>query len=318
MKLSLLAKALELTYEGDDIDIISMNDLEFADASQLSFISDAKHVKLLQSTKAGAVLVPESLLSSLPSHTIALVVSGDVHLAMAQATKLFYKPDFINEPQKAIIGKNCTIASTAFVDAGAVIGDNVTLMPGVFVGSGATIGEGSCLFPNVTVYRDCVVGKFCIIHAGSAIGSDGYGYAHTALGEHVKIYQNGNVVLEDGVEIGSNCSIDRAVFNTTLVKTGTKLDNLVHIAHNCEIGEHSLITASVIFAGSTKVGRNFVAAGQAGIEGHITIAPFTTVAAKAGVTKDVKEPHTTIGGFPHMPQRQWLKLQAKLARLLKD
>lgn len=317
MQLSLIAKELELSYEGEAMEIRSMNDLEFADASQLSFISDVKHTSQLSTTKAGVVLVPESLVSYVPSTAKALIIKGDVHLAMARVSKLFSKPDFENAPHEAVIGKNSTIAPTAFVDAGAIIGDNVTLMPGVFVGAKAKVGDDSILYPNVTVYRECVVGKSCIIHAGSVIGSDGYGFAHTALGEHVKIYQNGNVVLEDKVEIGSNSSIDRAVFNTTLIKTGTKLDNLVHIAHNCEIGEHSLITASVIFAGSTKVGRNFVAAGQAGIEGHIEIAPFTTVAAKAGVTKDVKESHTTIGGFPHMPQRQWLKLQAKLARLLK-
>jgi len=317
MLLSLIAKALELQFEGSDIEITSMNDLGLASSTQLSFIADKKHLSLLQTTQAAAVLVPNSLVGEVPPKTQLLVVDGDVQLAMAKASKLFYKPDFINVPQEAVIGKNCTIAETAFVDSGAVIGDNVTLMPGVFVGTNAKVGDNTILFPNVTVYRECVIGKACIIHAGSAIGSDGYGYAHTALGEHVKIYQNGNVVLEDNVEVGSNTSIDRAVFNTTLIKTGSKLDNVVHIAHNCEIGEHSLITASVIFAGSTKVGRNFVAAGQAGIEGHITIAPFTTVAAKAGVTKDVKEPNTTIGGFPHMPQRQWLKLQAKLARLLK-
>ncbi|HFU74477.1 MAG TPA: UDP-3-O-(3-hydroxymyristoyl)glucosamine N-acyltransferase, partial [Helicobacteraceae bacterium] len=182
MQLSLIAKALELTITVESFEVTAMNDLQFASASELSFISDEKHLSKLTSTKAGAVLVPEKFASSVPTTCQALVVDGDVHLAMAKVSKLFYKPDFENAPEDAIIGKNCTIAATAFVDAGALIGDNVTLMPGVFVGAKAQVGDNSVLYPNVSVYRECIIGKNCIIHAGSVIGSDGYGFAHTALG----------------------------------------------------------------------------------------------------------------------------------------
>jgi len=156
-----------------------------------------------------------------------------------------------------------------------------------------------------------------MIHANTVIGSDGFGFATNEKGEHKKIYQNGNVVIEDDVEIGSNVSIDRAVFGSTVIKKGTRIDNLVQIGHNCEIGEYSVLVSQVGLAGSTKLGRNVVMGGQSATAGHLEIAPFSTFAARSGITSSIKEPGKTYAGFPLMGHRQWLKLQAKLARLIK-
>ena len=186
-----------------------------------------------------------------------------------------------------------------------------------YVGAESVIGDNTIVYPNVTVYRDCVIGKDCIIHSNTAIGSDGFGFATNARGEHTKIYQNGNVVIEDDVEIGSNVSVDRAVFGSTFIKKGVRIDNLVQIGHNCEIGEYSVLVAQSGVAGSTTLGRNVVMGGQSATAGHLTIAPFSTFAARSGVTNNIKESGKTFAGFPLMDHKQWLKLQVKIARLLK-
>jgi UDP-3-O-[3-hydroxymyristoyl] glucosamine N-acyltransferase len=190
-------------------------------------------------------------------------------------------------------------------------------MPGAYLGDGVTIGENTIIHPNVVVYHGCHIGNNCIIHANTVIGSDGFGYAHTSTGQHVKIEQLGNVIIEDDVEIGSNTSIDRATFNSTIIKTGTKIDNLVHISHNVVVGERTIIAGQTGIAGSTTIGKNVVMAAQCGAVGHITIADFTTVAARGGLTKNT-EPGKTYAGFPQMEHKLWLKLQARLARLVKS
>ena len=213
------------------------------------------------------------------------------------------------------IGKGSYIDAKAHIEKGAVIGANVTILAGAYIGSYAKIGDNTMIYPNVTIYRDCIVGKGCIIHAGTVIGSDGFGFSHTQTGEHIKIYQNGNVLIEDDVEIGANCAIDRAVFNSTTIKRGVKLDNFVHIGHNCEIGEYSLFVAQVGVGGSTKLGRNCVVSGQTAFSDHLQIAPFTTFTARSGVTKSIKEPHKVFSGYPLMEHKQWRRLQRNIAKL---
>jgi UDP-3-O-[3-hydroxymyristoyl] glucosamine N-acyltransferase len=156
-----------------------------------------------------------------------------------------------------------------------------------------------------------------MIHSGTIVGCDGFGFAHTADGKYVKIYQNGNVVIGSDIEIGSNCAIDRAAFNSTIIEDGARLDNLVHIAHNCVVGRGSILTGQVGLAGSTILKEYVVMAGQSGATGHLEIAPFTTISARGAVSKDIKEPHKQWAGFPLMEHRTWLKLQGKVARLLK-
>jgi UDP-3-O-[3-hydroxymyristoyl] glucosamine N-acyltransferase len=156
-----------------------------------------------------------------------------------------------------------------------------------------------------------------MIHAGTVIGSDGFGYAHTKMGEHIKLYQNGNVIIEDDVEIGANTTVDCAVFGSTIVKQGSKIDNLVQIGHNCVVGEYSILVSQSGLAGSTTLGRNVVMGGQSATAGHLSIAPFTTLAARSGVTKSIIN-KGVYSGFPLMEHKLWLKMQAKLAKMMES
>jgi len=310
-----IAQECGVSYNGDTMAIRGINTLKDAGADEISFLDNPKYVADLAGTKAAAVFVLETAVKHLPEGTVALV-DNEPYLKMALASKLF-APPLIDESLPApVVGEGSYVAPAAAIANGAVIGKNCQILAGAYVGSRATIGDNVILHANVTIYHDCIIGNNCIIHSGTVIGSDGFGFAHTQQGEHVKICQNGNVVLEDDIEIGSNSSIDRAVFGSTLIRRGAKLDNLIQIGHNCDIGEYSILVAQAGIAGSTILGRNVVMGGQSATAGHLSIAPFSQFAARSGITNDVKE-KGVYGGFPLMPQRQWLKLQAKLARLLK-
>lgn len=316
MKLSVIAEAIGVSFEGADVEIVGIHTLDDATVSQMSFLDNSKYLSSLSKTKASAVLCNAEAAKQIPEGCIALV-DEEPYLKLALASKLFAPKVIETEGPDAVIGEGTFVAPTAYVGKGAVIGKNVKLLPGVFIGCNAKIGDNTIIHANATVYRDCEIGSDCIIHSGTVVGSDGFGFAHTKLGEHVKIYQNGNVVIEDDVEIGANCSIDRAVFGTTYIRKGCKIDNLVQFGHNVDIGEYSILVSQCGIAGSTRLGRNVVMGGQSATAGHLEIAPFTTFAARSGITNDVKESGKTYGGFPLMEQRTWLKLQAKLARLLK-
>ena len=170
---------------------------------------------------------------------------------------------------------------------------------------------------NAVIYNDTIIGERCVIHANAVIGSDGFGYAHTKTGEHVKIYHNGNVVLQDEVEIGACTTIDRAVFGSTIVKRGSKIDNLVQIGHNCELGQNCLIVSQVGLAGSTTLGRNVVMGGQSGSGGHVSVGDFAQIAARGGISKDLTG-GKNYAGHPIMELSEWFKLQAKIVRFFKD
>jgi len=316
LKLSAIAEAIGVTFSGNDVEISGIHTLDDASSSQMSFLDNPKYISSLENTKACAVLCNAAAAEKVPAGCIALV-DEEPYLKLALASKIFAPSVIETEGAEATIGEGSFIAPTAYVGKGAVIGKDVKLLPGVFVGDNTKIGDNTILHANVCVYRDCEVGQDCIIHSGTTVGSDGFGFAHTKLGEHVKIYQNGNVVIQDSVEIGANCAIDRAVFGSTLIRKGCKIDNLVQFGHNVDIGEYSILVAQCGIAGSTTLGRNVVMGGQSATAGHLTIAPFAQFAARSGVTNDVKDGSKTYGGFPLMEQRAWLKLQAKLARLLK-
>ena len=316
MKLSEIASILECEFHGKNREIVAMNTLKDAKENEVSFVSNSKYVKDLDTTKAAAVIISENLASKLPAGCIPLV-GKNPYWSMAILSKYFaprIEDETLPLPK---IGKNSRISPKAEIANGAVIGENCTILAHVYIGAEAVIGDNTVIYPSVTVYRDCKIGNDCMIHANTVIGSDGFGFATNEKGEHKKIYQNGNVIIEDDVEIGSNVSIDRAVFGSTLVKKGTRIDNLVQIGHNCEIGEYSVLVSQVGLAGSTKLGRNVVMGGQAATAGHLEVAPFSTFAARSGITSSIKESGKTYAGFPLMGHRQWLKLQAKLARLIK-
>ncbi len=317
IELNDLTQQIGADYTGKSITVSALNTLSAATGSELSFLENKKYVDQLQKTKAGAVFVTSDMAEHVPGTSIAVVVD-EPYLALAKASQYFAPALVDPEAPAAVVGEGSYIAEGANLANGAVIGRNCTIMPGAYIGRGAVIGDNTIIHPNVSVYHDCKVGSNCIIHASTVIGSDGFGFATTKMGTHVKIYQNGNVVIEDDVEVGSCTTIDRAAFGTTLIKVGARIDNLVQVGHNCVIGEYSVLVSQSGLAGSTELGRNVVLGGQAAAAGHLMIAPFTTFAARSGITNDVKESHKVYGGFPLMEQRSWLKLQAKLARLLKS
>ena len=316
MKLSEIASILKTEFHTEDIEIFGMNTLKDAASHEVSFVANSKYIKDIKDTNAAAVIIPATLVGYLPQTSVALVVEHS-YLSMAQLSKYFAPVIEDDTLADAIVGEGTKISSKAEIAKGAKIGKNCTILAHVYIGAEASIGDNTIIYPNVTIYRDCMIGNNCIIHANSVIGSDGFGFATNNRGEHTKIYQNGNVILEDDVEIGSNTSIDRAVFGSTIVKKGSHIDNLVQVGHNCEIGEYSVLAAQVGLAGSTTLGRNVVMGGQSASAGHLKVAPFTTIAGKGGITNDIKESGKTFAGFPLMDHRKWLKLQVKIARLLK-
>ena len=316
MLLSELLLKIDVKFDGEDIDIAALNTLDEANRYNLSFMENKKYLSQLKNTKAGAVLVTKEYKDEVPSGTIAVVVEN-TYIALAHLSKEFQTTILDDDMPEAIIGKNVKIQKGAYISNGAVIGDNCTIMANSFIGVNAKIGSNTFIYPNVSIYHDCIIGENCIIHSGTVVGSDGFGFATNHLGEHIKIYQNGNVVIGDDVELGSNVTIDRAVFNSTIIKKGCRLDNLVHIGHNCVVGEYSVFAGQAGSAGSTTFGRNFVVGGHGAISGHINIAPFTTLAGFSGLTKSIKNPHQTLAGFPALDHRTWLKNQAKLSKILK-
>ncbi len=311
MNINELAKKLECKYNGRDFEVKAINTLDNATKEEISFLDNKKYVDSLKETNAGAVFIEEKYLELLPDGVEALI-SYAPYLSMARATSFFAKK-LIREELKSTISKNCTIERSVHLGHGCIIEDNATILSNSVIGENVKIGEGTIIYPNVTIYNDTIIGKNCIIHANSVIGTDGFGYAHTKEGEHIKIHHNGNVILEDNVEIGANSCVDRAVFATTIIKEGSKIDNLVQIGHNAEVGERCIMVSQSGLSGSTKLGRNVVMGGQAATAGHIEIGDFATIAARGGVTKSIKGGEV-YSGFPLMKHKDWLKLQAKILK----
>ena len=315
MKLYEIAAFLGCNEIQDSIEITGMNTLKNAVEGEISFLSDSKYEKELSETKASAVILPASKAHLLPAGVVVLN-SDEPYMYVALLSKYFAKP-IQSSDLPPVIGEGTRVYPTAHIENGARIGANCTIMSGVYIGAEAVIGDNVILYPNVSVYRDCVIGNRVMIHAGTVIGSDGFGYAHTKMGEHIKLYQNGKVIIEDDVEIGANTTVDCAVFGSTIIKQGVKIDNLVQIGHNCVVGEHSIIVSQSGLAGSTTLGRNVVMGGQSATAGHLSIAPFTTLAARSGVTKSIVN-KGIYSGFPLMEHKLWLRMQAKLAKMLES
>lgn len=294
-----------------EMQISNLNSLEDANENELSFC--IKECDALKTTKAGAVLINEKLANLLPANVKA-VICEDPKYIFALFSKVFSK-DLIRAGKDAIIGENTTIMPNVYIGKDVSIGSNCTILAGAYIGDGVCIKDNVIIYPNVTIYNDSVIGNHCIIHAGSVIGSDGFGYASNSKG-HFKIYHNGYVELQDFVEIGSCVCIDRAVFSKTLIKTGTKIDNLVQIGHNCVLGQGCLVVSQTGLAGSSELGNAVVMGGQSATSGHLKIGDGAIIAARGGVSKDLAG-GKVYGGFPIMEQIEWLKMQAKLKRINK-
>ncbi len=315
MKLSELLEKIGLKSIDKNIEIIAIKDLSRASQNELSFITSKKYIDDLKATKAGAVLVTKDLAKTVPETSVG-IICDDPYLYMAYASKYFKKDLLSKEYKKPEIDVSATVSNKATLGSNSKIGKESTVLPGAVIGENVVIGKECTIYPNVTIYNDTCIGDNCTIHAGSVIGSDGFGYAHTKDGRHIKIYHNGNVIIEDDVEIGANCTVDRAVFGSTVIKKGSKIDNLVQIGHNCIIGENSILVSQVGLSGSTELGRNVVMGGQSATAGHLKIGDFATIAARGGVSKSI-EGGRVYGGFPLTLQKDWLKLQAKILKLIK-
>lgn len=289
--------------------------LEVASSGYLIYVDQKQYLKSLKTSKASWVLIREADLKEVPDHIEAIVVENP-HLVFAKISHFFKKDEFGSLGKEAIIDPSARIMPNVFLGKNVKIGANCVIMPGVVISDNVEIGANCVIFANVVIYRDSKIGNNIRIHAGSVIGSDGFGYAHTKEGEHIKIEHNGNVVIEDNVEIGANCTIDRAVFGETRIKRGSKIDNLVQIGHNCVVGEHSIIVSQVGLAGSTTTGRNVIMGGQAGTGGHIHIGDNVMIAGRGAVGKNLP-PNTKWGGHPLMELDEWMKFYVTLRRELK-
>jgi len=306
------------TVLGDAEHIISgVSGIEEAEAAHITFIANRKYISCIKTTNAGCIIVDSNIDTS---GKTAICVS-DVYLAISKLLPHFCVNDEIvtGVAENAFIGKKCEIMEEvsvmpfAYVGNGCKIGKGTTIYSGVHIGDGSVIGENVCIHPNVSIYRESRIGNNVIIHAGSVIGSDGFGYVQLASGS-VKIPQIGNVIIEDDVEIGSNVTIDRATIGSTIIGIGTKIDNLVQIGHNVEIGEKSVIISQVGISGSTKVGKRVFLGGQVGVVGHINIGDYSKIAAKSGISKSVP-PNSIWGGEVGQPIMDWKRSHAVIKRL---
>lgn len=306
--------------KGDgQVQIQGVAGLEDAGPGQISFLASPKYRRFLDSTKAAAVILPESEEKGL---SIPAIFHPNPYFAFAFVVRLFH-PEKKEYPAgihpTALVGPNVKLGKNVYLGPYTVVEDEVeigdcsTILAGCFIGEKSQLGTEAYLYPGVTIYHDCVIGPRVIIHSGAVIGSDGFGFAFNQ-GKHHKIPQIGNVVIEEDVEIGANCTLDRAALGTTRIGKGTKLDNLVQVGHSVQIGENSILVAQVGIAGSTRLGKQVTLAGQAGLVGHIEIGDFAVVGAQGGVTKSVPA-GTTVSGYPAREHRHAKKIEACLNRL---
>lgn len=305
--------------EGNASSVVdSFGKIEEATPSQLCFLSNPKYEDYLYTTKAAIIIVNESQELKQPVQPTLIRVS-DAYTAFAtllhkyqqmatQQLSGIEQPSFIHA--SAVLGSNVYVGAFAYISEQCTIGNNVKIFPGVYIGTNVTLGENTILMPGVKIYADCIIGKNVTIHSGTVVGGDGFGFAPQPDGTYQKIPQIGNVIIEDFVEIGSNSTIDRATVGSTIIKAGAKLDNLIQIAHNAEIGNNTVIAAQSGVSGSTKIGNNVLIGGQAGIVGHIQIADGTKINAQSGVSKSVKTPNTVITGSPAFDYTSALRSQA--------
>jgi UDP-3-O-[3-hydroxymyristoyl] glucosamine N-acyltransferase len=292
-----------------------------ATAGQITFLSNPKYVDELSATRASAVMLGPRHAEAPAPPRLARIIMDDPYYGMCRVIRHFHDRPFqptgisplASIGQVVTMGREVSIHPFVVIGDRAVIGDRVTLQAGCYIGEDAVIGEESWLYPNVTVRERVRLGRRVIIHSGTVVGSDGFGYAFHG-GEHQKIPQVGTVVIEDDVELGSNVSVDRATLGQTVIGRGTKVDNLVQIAHNVTIGERSIIVAQAGISGSTTLGKGVVLAGQVGVVGHLTIGDGVRVGAQSGVARNVP-PGQDISGSPAIAHRQWLAVQATLPQL---
>jgi UDP-3-O-[3-hydroxymyristoyl] glucosamine N-acyltransferase len=319
-----LARIVDGQLDGDgDLEIHRVASFEEAGAGDITLLTQPRFRSLLPNCKASAVIIGNTTrLSKEDAGGVNLLRVAEPHVAFARILAALHPPrrhegtvsaHAVIDPA-ASLGKDVTVFPHVYVGAGAKVKQGTVLYSGVFLGNGVEVGEECILHPQVTVYEGCRLGDRVTIHAGAVIGSDGFGYAGEGA-KRVKIPQIGIVEIHDDVEIGANCTIDRATLGSTVIGAGTKLDNLVHIAHNVTVGKHSLIIAQTGIAGSTRIGNEVILAGQVGVLNHIEIGDRARVGPKSGIAQSIQAGATFSGGIHAVPHHQWLKTVALLRRL---
>jgi UDP-3-O-[3-hydroxymyristoyl] glucosamine N-acyltransferase len=314
-----IALIINARVEGNpDAAVNSFGKIEEAKDGQLAFLANPKYEDYLYTTGASIIILNEgqelkqpvksTLLRVKDSYTAFATLLSTYQEMVSQQMVGIQEPCYISK--SAVLGENVFVGAFAYVGDNVKVGNNVKIYPNVYIGNNATVGDHSILHPGVRIYHDCVVGKGVSIHAGTVVGSDGFGFAPQADGSFKKVPQIGNVVIEDNVEIGANSTIDRATMGSTLIKSGAKLDNLIQVAHNVEVGHNTVIAAQAGVSGSTKIGNNVMIGGQAGIVGHIQIADSAKINAQSGVSKSIKVPHTAVTGSPAFEYTSALRSQA--------
>ncbi len=306
--------------EGDpEIRIGSFGKIEEAKKGQLTFLANPKYEDYLDTTAASIVIVNDSQKINGEKPGTSFIRVPNAYSAFATLLAKFqeYKTQQLSGIQQpsylagtASYGDNLFLGAFAYVGEKVKIGNNVKIFPQVFLGNNVQIGDNCILHAGVRIYHDCILGNNITIHAGTVIGSDGFGFAPQPDGSFKKVPQIGNVVIEDNVEIGANATIDRATMGSTLIKAGAKLDNLIQVAHNVEVGHNTVIAAQAGVSGSTKIGDNVMIGGQAGIVGHIQIARGSKINAQSGVSKSIKTPNSSVTGSPAFDYTSALRSQA--------
>lgn len=296
----------------------SFGKIEEATSGQLAFLANPKYEEFLYTTRASIIIINEN--QELKETVAATLIRvPDAYSAFATLLQTYEKLSAgqltgIQEPsyicKSARLGEQVFVGAFTYVGENVKVGNNVKIYPHSFIGNNVVIGDNCVLHPGVKIYHDCTLGNRITIHAGTVIGGDGFGFAPQNDGTYKKVPQIGNVVIEDDVEIGSNCSIDRATMGSTIIHAGAKLDNLIQIAHNVEVGYHTVIAAQTGVSGSTKIGNKVMIGGQVGIVGHITIADGSRINAQSGVSKSLKQANSVVTGSPAYDYTSMLRSQA--------
>ncbi|MFA4901648.1 MAG: UDP-3-O-(3-hydroxymyristoyl)glucosamine N-acyltransferase [Desulfobaccales bacterium] len=300
-----------------DLVIEGIAPIDQATDREITFIAQKRFTRLVDQSRAAAFIVSREY-AELPR---PLIIVPHPYLAYARVAALFAPPlrrwpgvsDLAYLGEGVKLGQEVSIAPLAFIGAGAELGDRVIIMPGCVIGEEVKIDVDTLVYPNVTIRERCTVGARCIIHSGTVIGSDGFGFVPSDAG-HVKIPQLGTVIIADDVEIGANCTIDRGALGATRVGQGVKMDNLVHLAHNVQVGDYSLLVAQVGISGSTKLGKGVVLAGQVGVAGHLEVGDGVQVGAQSGVHHSIPAGQI-VSGSPTRPQREWLQQMGHIPKL---
>ncbi|WP_215782567.1 UDP-3-O-(3-hydroxymyristoyl)glucosamine N-acyltransferase [Paludibacterium sp. B53371] len=319
--LSQIVERLGGELRGQDLAVTRVAPLEEAGPAELSFITHAKYRKQLESSAAGAIIISPRILEAVPVDR-PVIVTPDPYLFFAKVATLFHPPKaaMAGIHPSAVIGEACRIAASAeireqvSIGARVTIGERCRLMPGVVVGDDCVLGDDVVLYPNVTVYHQCLIGNRVAIHSGTVVGGDGFGLAWTGQ-DWFKIPQTGRVIIEDDVEVGANTTIDRGALADTVIRRGAKIDNLVQIAHNVQIGEYTAIAGCVGIAGSTRIGAYCTVGGAAMFVGHIEIADRTHIGGGTLVSKSIRQADNYASSYPLSTMKDWLSNAVHLRHL---